>query len=176
MKSNESSIEFAVESLKKINSSLIEYYENPNLDNSLILAQGANLAGRAIAISKTTLPHAVSYPFSSYYNFSHGHAVSLFFEDFIKFNFENKTKSNAKFDLNVRFKILFQTLNLKNMDDFFWSIVNLKKKIGLDDDLNKLGVNILTDKDKILKGINFLRLGNNPVKILPEEIFKIIQK
>lgn len=176
MKSDEASIRFAVEGLKKIKISLIDYYENPNLNNSLILAQGANFAGKAIAISKTTLPHAVSYPFSSHYNLGHGHAVSLFFENFIKFNFDNKSKSNSKFDLNERFKILFQTLNVKDINDFFWSTINLKKKIGLEDDLNKLGVNILNDKDKILSGINFLRLGNNPVKISPEEIFNIIKK
>ena len=37
----------------------------------------ANLSGAAINISKTTAPHAVSYPFTSIYNISHGHAVSL---------------------------------------------------------------------------------------------------
>ena len=42
----------------------------------------SNLAGKAISISKTTAPHATSYPFSSLYNISHGHAVSLFFENF----------------------------------------------------------------------------------------------
>ena len=37
----------------------------------------SNLAGKAINISKTTAPHAVSYPFSSMFNIDHGHAVSL---------------------------------------------------------------------------------------------------
>ena len=47
----------------------------------MILA--SNLAGKAINISKTTAPHAVSYPFTSLFNISHGHAVSLFFENFL---------------------------------------------------------------------------------------------
>ena len=49
----------------------------------------ANLAGKAINISRTTAPHAVSYPFTSLYNISHGHAVSLTLEKFLKFNFIN---------------------------------------------------------------------------------------
>ena len=32
----------------------------------------ANLSGRAIAISKTTAPHAFSYPFTSLFNIDHG--------------------------------------------------------------------------------------------------------
>ena len=42
----------------------------------------AMLSGRAISISKTTAPHALSYPFTSLYNISHGHAVSLTLENF----------------------------------------------------------------------------------------------
>ena len=34
-------------------------------------------SGKAISISKTTAPHALSYPFTSYFNIPHGHAVSL---------------------------------------------------------------------------------------------------
>ena len=48
------------------------------------MSLAANYAGKAINISKTTAPHAVSYPFTSLYNISHGHAVSLFFEKFFK--------------------------------------------------------------------------------------------
>ena len=36
-----------------------------------------NLAGEAINISKTTAPHALSYPFTVYYKISHGHAEIL---------------------------------------------------------------------------------------------------
>ena len=43
----------------------------------------ANLAGKAISISKTTAPHAASYPFTSLFNISHGHAVSLFLKVFL---------------------------------------------------------------------------------------------
>ena len=43
----------------------------------------SNLAGKAINISKTTAPHAVSYPFTSLFNISHGHSVSLFLKNFL---------------------------------------------------------------------------------------------
>ena len=46
----------------------------------------ANLSGEAISISKTTAPHAVSYPFSAMFGLDHGHAVSLTIEKFLLFN------------------------------------------------------------------------------------------
>ena len=55
----------------------------------------ANLSGKAISISKTIAPHAVSYPFTSYYGISHGHAVSLTLEKFLKFNFVASPSINS---------------------------------------------------------------------------------
>ena len=48
------------------------------------------------------------------------------------------------------------------------------KEANLDDDLNNLNINVTINSDKIINGINFLRLKNNPVKIDKNQIFKII--
>ena len=176
VKSNDLSVEYSIKALKKINLSLTNYYYKPTLENSLLLAQGANLAGKAISISKTTLPHAISYPFSMHYNLSHGHAVSLFFEILIKYNYDNLNESNLNFDLRGRFNLLFKTLDLKNINDFLFKISELKKKLKLNDNLAELNINIQKDKNKILSGINFLRLNNNPISITPSTILSLIQK
>ena len=62
------------------------FLNDPNLKNATEMSIASNLAGKAISISKTTAPHAASYPFTSLFNISHGHAVGLFFENFFKFN------------------------------------------------------------------------------------------
>lgn len=41
------------------------------------MARGANLAGKAINITKTTAPHGLSYTLTSHYSIPHGHAVAL---------------------------------------------------------------------------------------------------
>ncbi len=43
----------------------------------------------------------------------------------------------------------------------------------LENDLNKLGINIENDYSKIISGINILRLSNNPID-LNEEVIKNI--
>ena len=68
--------------------SYISFLSSTNLKNAAEMSIAANLAGKAINISKATAPHATSYPFTSLFNISHGHAVSLFFENFLNLIFK----------------------------------------------------------------------------------------
>ena len=136
----------------------------------------SNLAGKAISISKTTAPHAASYPFTSLFNISHGHAVGLFFESFFKFNFDNLSRSETSFDLKQRFDLIFDLLDVKNINDFSNKILLIKKQANLIDNLETLNIDIKKSSEKIIKGINLLRLGNNPVKIDGKDIFNIISR
>ena len=140
------------------------------------MAIASNLAGKAISISKTTAPHATSYPFSSLFNISHGHAVGLFFESFFKFNYDNLDKSETSFDLKKRFDLIFNLFDVQNINDFNLKISLIKKQAQLEDNLQKLNIDINKSSDNIIKGINLLRLGNNPVKIGEKDIYNIISK
>ena len=68
-------------------SNYLNYINNPSLENDFKMSIAANLSGKAISISKTTAPHAISYPFTSLYGINHGHAVALNLSKFLKFNF-----------------------------------------------------------------------------------------
>ena len=175
-KSNDLSLDYASKSLKISVNSYISFLNNPNLKNAAEMSIASNLAGRAISISKTTAPHAVSYPFTSLFNISHGHAVGLFFENFFKFNFDNLDKSETSFDLKKRFNLIFDLFDVKNINDFNIKIGLIKKKAKLEDDLNLLNINIEKNSEEIINGINLLRLGNNPVKIEGKDIYNIISK
>tara|TARA_B100001179_G_scaffold213594_1_gene182323 strand:- start:16 stop:627 length:612 start_codon:yes stop_codon:yes gene_type:complete len=175
-KSNNQSIEYASKSLSVSINSYISFLNNPNLKNATEMSIASNLAGKAISISKTTAPHAVSYPFTSLFNISHGHAVGLFFESFFKFNFENLDKSETSFDLRKRFNLIFDLLDVKNINDFNSKISLIKKQAKLEDSLETLNIDINQSSEKIIKGINLLRLGNNPVKIDEKDIYNIISK
>ena len=175
-KSNDQSIKYASEALSISLNSFILFLNNPSLKNAAEMSIASNLAGKAINISKTTAPHATSYPFTSLFNISHGHAVSLFFEDFFKFNFENSNRSDTSFDLKKRFDLIFNLFDVKNINDFNSKISLLKKEAKLEDNLKKLNINIEQNSEKIIGGINLLRLGNNPVKIDSKDILKIISK
>ena len=175
-KSNDQSVKYASESLKVSLNSYISFLNDPNLKNATEMSIASNLAGKAISISKTTAPHAVSYPFTSLFNISHGHAVGLFFENFFDFNFNNLNRSETSFNLKKRFDLIFNLLDVKNINDFNSKISLIKKQAKLDDNLNNLNINVEESYGKIIRGINLLRLGNNPVKIDRSDIYKIISK
>ena len=175
-KSNTKSIEYARQSLKISTKSFISFLDDSNEINAAEMSIASNLAGKAISISKTTAPHATSYPFTSLFNISHGHAVSLFFENFFKFNFDNFHKSDALFDLKKRYDLIFKIFEVENINDFSLKISSIKKKANLEDDLSKLNIDLKNSSEKIINGINLLRLGNNPVKIDGKDIYNIISK
>ena len=175
-KSNDQSVEYASKSLRISINSYISFIKDPNLKNATEMSIASNLAGKAISISKTTAPHAVSYPFTSLFNISHGHAVGLFFESFFKFNYDNFNRSETTFDLKRRFDLIFNLFDVRNINDFSNKITLIKKQANLIDNLETLNIDIKQSSEKIIKGINLLRLGNNPVRIDGKDIINIISK
>ena len=173
-KSNEQSVEYASKSLRVSVNSFLSFVNNPNMKNATEMSIAANLAGKAISISKTTAPHAASYPFTSLFNISHGHAVGLFFERFFKFNYENLEKSDVSFDLKKRFDLIFNLFDVPNIEDFNSIISSIKKQAKLEDNMNLLNIDLDKNIEKIIGGVNLLRLGNNPVKINGKDITNII--
>jgi alcohol dehydrogenase class IV len=173
-KSNAQSVDYATRSLKISVDNYLLFLKEPNLKNATEMSIAANLAGKAISISKTTVPHAVSYPFTSLFNISHGHAVSLFFEDFFKFNHDRLNNSETSFDLKKRFRLIFELFNVSNINNFKSKIIYIKNQANLECDLTKLNINVKKNSEKIIKGINLLRLGNNPIKIDERGIYEII--
>jgi len=134
-KSNYQSVNYASKALKISTKSYISFLKNPNLKNAAEMCVSSNLAGKAINISKTTAPHAVSYPFTSLYNISHGHSVSLFFEKFFKFNYINLLKADTTFKLKNRFDLIFDLFEVQNINQFITKISLIKKKAKLEDNL-----------------------------------------
>ena len=174
MKSNDESVKFAVESLEISLKHFIGYLNEPNIKNTSEMCLAANLSGKAISISKTTAPHAVSYPFTSLYNISHGHAVSLTLSKFLKFNYQRITSANCSFDLKKRYETIFGLFKVNDIESLDKCFLEIQKKANLENNLEKLGINIKKDYKKILSGVNLLRLSNNPVDLKQEDLKSVL--
>ena len=118
VKSNIESSNFSVKSLDLSFSSYQDFLEKPNYENTKKMSLAANLSGKAISIARTTAPHALSYPFTSLYNVSHGHAVSLTFTEIIKFNYENMKRAKSNIDLKKKYDLLFNVSKLNQLMNF----------------------------------------------------------
>ncbi len=159
---NEKSEEYALQSLKLIYPNIIDSFKGKEKNRSLMLI-GSNLSGKAINISKTTAPHAMSYYLSAFHNIPHGEAVAINLEPFIKLNF-NYIRDKVKTKLLKIFEV-----NTKN--EFIKCIQNIKFKLGLKSNLSEIkNLNL----EQYLSYINLERLKNNPIEINKKIIRNII--
>ncbi len=153
---------YALEAIGLLWDSLPLAVKSPTRDIRSKMLKGAYLAGKAINITKTTAPHAFSYPFTMHYGYPHGHAVALTFPAFAAINLAPGAIEEGK-----RTRLL--------------SILSLEQPIekGISDYINDIGLDFRgesIDTSKILAGINLSRLANNPVKIDQNTAIEIITK
>ena len=137
----------------------------PSPETRYAMCKAAHLAGRAINISKTTAPHAVSYTLTSHFGIPHGHAVGLTLGEFLVFNSEVSDADNGD-PRGVEFvrstiRELCEILGVKGADRARDEIYSLMERIGLETSLSELGIK-KQGHDFIVNDVNLERLKNNP--------------
>ena len=168
---------FSKESIILILHNLLIAVRNPTEETRLSMARASNLAGKAINLTKTTAPHAISYPLTYFFGIPHGHAVSLTLGDFFVFN-SRIDKSNATIlnKVNDYPGIFSELLDILGVTDSL-SAKQKITKLMLDLDLEtKLSMFNITNKDipLILNNVNVERLENNPRRISKKELQTIL--
>lgn len=161
---NKKSEQYALKALELIYPNIIKCYEGIK-ENRLPVLEGSNFSGKAINISKTTAPHAMSYYLTCYHNIPHGEAVAINIEPFIKINFESISE-------NIKIKLL-KIFSVNTKDEFIKSVSLLKSNLGLR--LNLSEIKGLDSKNYLSK-INVERLNNNPIKLTSKELFALIKR
>jgi len=139
---------YALSAMRIILEDTDSYFAN-NRESALRILQAANLAGKAINISKTTAAHAMSYKLSSVLNIAHGHAVALCLPLVWAHLIEN---NKAPKDLLV---------------DRYNGFLELFAKLGPANRFTVSGNKINTIKS-LAQAVNPQRLSNHPIEISQE--------
>ena len=162
---NTKSLKYAKQSLSISYSFLNSDLNNIEINQLQKMSEASIKVGKAMNITRTTAPHALSYPLTAYLKIPHGLAVSLImkfciFENLNTIKEVNKINIIKKiFKTNDMFKIYSQYLKLLK-------VLKIEKKINL----KKNQIN------KFIKEINLERLNNNPIKLNKKNIIKIYSK
>lgn len=176
--SNTDSDKFALKAVELLWNNLPRTYKNK--DNFKDIMQGSNLAGKAINITKTTAPHAVSYPFTTFFNIPHGHSVSLTLNYFLNYNYNlNEKDCNDKRGVKyVKNKIenLAKSLNFFDVRSFSFALNNFINNLNLSVNLSELEISKKQIIDYVIPNINYQRIKNNPRKINENELFSFLSK
>lgn len=176
VKSNAASEGFALQAVELIWNNLQEAVLNNNAPAGEKLVEASFLAGRAINITRTTAPHALSYAFTSFYGIPHGHAVALSLPFFMNFNYtvtnENCTDARGANSVKERIGKVLKILKT----DITQAPALLK------DFFSSVGVNIEIpaliegfDPNIVIENVNTERLTNNPRIVTKNDILTFLQ-
>jgi len=134
------------------------------------MSYAANSAGKAINISKTTAPHAISYPISMCSNIAHGHAVALTLGKFFIIN-SDIAKSLEKKDVQMvenltsTMEKIFKLLECKDAEECCKKWYFMMNAVGLEVSFTKLSIDNDEIIESILNNVNYERMINHPVKL-----------
>ncbi len=158
----------ALDAVKLIYPNLPDMSSNLDLRTKLMI--GANLAGQAINITRTTAPHAMSYTLTSKFDYPHGHAVALTFPFFLEYNVlcpEDQYSGSDYKTYKNKMTILQQLLNPSIGTSLFAIMKHYTENLGLNFDINKP-----IEASAVEQGINIERAKNNPLRLTSEIIHK----
>lgn len=169
--------ELADSAIAYILPNLYNSVHNPNPDNRYKMAYGAYLAGQALDISRSTLPHAMAYFLTQHYGLKHGHAVALTLPYFFHINADRSLAPNppATKESNLRNMLdLYEMLGQTNADDTFAFWRNMLKAIGLAPTLAEAGVNTPEKVKEVVHSMTPEKITSHPVKVTHEYLVDFI--
>jgi alcohol dehydrogenase class IV len=165
---SETSEPHALKAIPILIKNLIRATQNPNNKDARFQMAYASLeAGLAIAQTRTTAVHSVSYPMTTYFDVPHGHACSLTLAPFIRFN--------APAIKGARGEKLYQAMGVSSADNGAQLVEDLMKKVKLEQSLTKLGIDTSGIQTIIQNGFRPDRVKNNPRHLTPEDLKTILE-
>lgn len=151
------------------------YIENNDEDDAKSIMLAANYAGRAINITQTTAPHAMSYKLTSMYGLPHGHAVALCLPEVWMYMMEHPEKCIDKRGAE-HLEFIFEWLGRLMLCDSAYKGLMMFRAIMFSLDMSAPKSNNLdADLEVLVHSVNPVRLKNNPVA-LDEKTIDVIYK
>ena len=135
------------------------------------MLRASNYAGRAINLTKTTGPHAISYGITQHLGLPHGHAVALTLGAF--FILHNRIFHEHETNLK-RFKEIDEFISTQTKKKSSEYLYDLMYKFNMEHDINKLGLSI-EKIDMLIENINLQRMSNHPIKLDNFELRKVFE-
>ena len=164
---------FAKEAIILLRDNLSVAINTSSKDAKNKVSYAAHLAGKAINISRTTAPHALSYGLTAYYNVPHGQAVAITLPTFYLYNSKVTSGSCNGTRGVTHVQEIFNELNVlfQSQNSFQTSkkLFNLIASLGLKTNLADLNVPVQS-LDKLVQSVNLNRLANNPRKLSNKDL------
>lgn len=174
--STDQSMLFAKIGLQMIMNHWHGYIEDNNEEDAEFIMMAANYGGRAINISQTTAPHAMSYKLTSMYGLSHGHAVALCLPEVWMYMMEHPEKCvDPRGDDHLEF--VFEWLDqILQCDSAYKGLMMFRAVMFALDMPQPQSRDFKTELDILTHSVNPVRLKNNPIALDEDAIRSIYER
>ena len=160
------SVRYAAEAVRLAVDQLVPATQNPTPQSRQGMCRAAHLAGKAINISKTTLPHALSYSLTSNYGIPHGSAVAMTLGPVLAFNAQvsdvDCLDQRGPRHVLQRIALILELLGTESAAAACGTIERLVTAVGCPASLNEIGISTDDALHRIVGDVNVERLSNNP--------------
>lgn len=174
--STDESIEYSKQAVSLIAENLDSYiFENDETAAEKIML-AANYSGRAINITQTTAPHAMSYKLTSMYHLPHGHAVAVCLPGVWRYMLnhpENCADKRGADYLKHVFDDIAKCMKTETPEQAVGKFEDLLNKLELGCPCSE---NRANDLEILVDSVNETRLKNSPVRIPKDGIKEIYDR
>ena len=143
------------------------------------MSRAAHLAGRAINVSKTTAPHAISYAISMQTGAQHGMAVAVTLAPVLLYNSQTTADDCAdpRGVDHVRRMVakVLKVLGCETPVAAARRIEEIVRSVDSPTRLSDLGLDRDADIEMLVRRVNTERLSNNPRRITPERLHQLLE-
>ena len=178
VQSTETSRRLAREAVRLAWTHLEAAVHRPTPTIRLAMCRASHLAGRAINISKTTAPHALSYTLTARCGIPHGHAVALTLGPILEFNSRGteETVHDPRGLVHVQKAIdeILETLDCPTAEEASRRFSEFMKTLGCPSTLKEMGIASSPLLEEVAEHVNAERLNNNPRRITCSQLKEIL--
>lgn len=173
------SMQYAVEAARLAKHNLAEATHRSSPPSRGAMCQASHLAGKAINISKTTLPHAISYALTSDYGIPHGAAVATTLSSVLAFNCEvtsaDCSDPRGAEEVRKRLALVLEVLDAVDVEQACQNIERLVRNLNCSPSLEAAGITAEDQIRAIASRVNLERLANNPRRATPEQLVGLLR-
>ena len=153
-----------------------DYIEENSDESAKHIMMAANYAGRAINITQTTAPHAMSYKLTSMYGLPHGHAVALCMPEVWMYMMEHPEKCIDPRGVE-HLEFIFEWLGrIMECDSAYKGLMMFRAIMFALDMPQPQSKDREAELDILCRSVNPVRLKNNPVSLDEETIRNIYKR
>lgn len=174
----EESIAFATEAAQLAFENLPIAVNDASAESRRGMSRAAHLAGKAINITKTTAPHALSYAITSKHQTPHGMAVAVTLAPLLAYNAgvadNDCTDPRGADHVRSRIERIVKLLGADDIDDACSAIHDLLRQIHCPVTLADVGVTTQATLIEIVESVNAERLSNNPRRATSADLIQLL--